>query len=86
MAPNCTFPSVRRAVGLLICPTPGQKVNVEGYVKSDNVRHAGITSELRPTGNSLINLQCRLPNDRAHTLKAWGSYQFNNGLRIAPIC
>jgi len=56
--------------------------NHEGYVKSDNAQDdAGITQNFDQPG-LVDNSLGRLPNDRAHTLKAWGSYQFNNGLRL----
>jgi len=58
------------------------KGNHEGYVKSDNGQDdAGITQNFDQPG--LVDASFgRLPNDRTHTLKGWGSYQFNNGLRI----
>jgi len=56
--------------------------NHEGYVKSDNAQDdAGITQNFDQPG-LVDNSYGKLPNDRAHTLKAWGSYQFNNGLRL----
>ncbi len=56
--------------------------NHEGYVKSDNAQDdAGITQNFDQPG-LVDNSYGLLPNDRAHTLKAWGVYQFDNGLRI----
>ena len=56
--------------------------NHEGYVKSDNGQDdAGITTNFDQPG--LVDFsKGELPNSRAHTLKAYGSYAFNNGLRI----
>jgi hypothetical protein len=56
--------------------------NHEGYVISDIAQDdAGITQNFDQPG--LTDFQDgNLPNDRTHTLKAWGSYEFNNGLRI----
>ncbi len=58
------------------------KGNHEGYVKSDNGQDdAGITTNFDQPG--LVDFSSgRLPNDRTHTFKAWGSYQFDNGLRL----
>jgi len=58
------------------------KGNHEGYVKSDNGQDdAGITTNFDQPG--LVDFASgRLPNDRTHTFKAWGSYQFDNGLSI----
>lgn len=58
------------------------KGNHEGYVKSDNGQDdAGITTNFDQPG--LVDFSNgRLPNDRTHTFKAWGSYQFDNGLSI----
>lgn len=58
------------------------KGNHEGYVKSDNGQDdAGITQNFDQPG-LVDNSFGRLPNDRTHTVKGWGSYEFNNGLRI----
>jgi hypothetical protein len=58
------------------------KGNHEGYVKSDNGQDdAGITQNFDQPG--LVDFSNgRLPNDRTHTVKAFGSYQFDNGLRV----
>lgn len=58
------------------------KGNHEGYVKSDNGQDdAGITQNFDQPG--LVDYSYGpLPNDRTHTVKAWGTYQFNNGLRV----
>ncbi|MDD9890635.1 MAG: TonB-dependent receptor [Gammaproteobacteria bacterium] len=57
--------------------------NHEGYVKSDNAQDdAGITQNFDQPG--LVDFSYgRLPNDRTHTLKAWGTYEFNNGIRVS---
>jgi outer membrane receptor protein involved in Fe transport len=52
--------------------------NHEGYVKSDNAQDdAGITQNFDQPG-LVDNSFGRLPNDRPHTIKAWGSYQIND--------
>ncbi|WP_295800580.1 TonB-dependent receptor [uncultured Microbulbifer sp.] len=54
--------------------------NHEGYVKSDNGQDdAGITTSFDQPGLT-DGSYGYLPNDRRWTLKAWGSYQFDNGL------
>lgn len=56
--------------------------NHEGYVKSDNGQDdAGITQNFDQPGLT-DNSYGELPNHRSHTLKAYGSYEFNNGLRL----
>jgi len=56
--------------------------NHEGYVKSDNGQDdAGITQNFDQPG--LVDFSYGdLPNDRRHTIKAYGSYQLDNGLRF----
>ena len=56
--------------------------NHEGYVISDIAQDdAGITQNFDQPG--LTDYQDGpLPNDRTHTFKAFGSYEFNNGFRI----
>ena len=56
--------------------------NHEGYVISDIAQDdAGITQNFDQPGLTDFT-DGPLPNDRTHTLKAFGSYDFNNGLRI----
>lgn len=56
--------------------------NHEGYVKSDNGQDdAGITTNFDQPGLT-DNSYGALPNSRAHTLKAFGSYELSNGLRL----
>ena len=56
--------------------------NHEGYVKSDNGQDdAGITQNFDQPG-LVDNSYGELPNSRAHTLKGYGSYEFDNGLRL----
>jgi len=56
--------------------------NHEGYVKSDNAQDdAGITQNFDQPGLT-DNAKGNLPNDRRHTIKAWGTYEFNSGLRV----
>jgi len=56
--------------------------NHEGYVKSDNAQDdAGITQNFDQPG--LVDGSFgKLPNDRTHTFKAYGTYQFDNGIRL----
>lgn len=56
--------------------------NHEGYVKSDNGQDdAGITQNFDQPG--LVDFSYgNLPNDRRHTIKAYGNYQMDNGLRF----
>ncbi len=56
--------------------------NHEGYVKSDNGQDdAGITQNFDQPG--LVDASYgNLPNDRRHTLKVYGTYQLDNGLRF----
>ncbi len=57
--------------------------NHEGYVKSDNAQDdAGITQNFDQPGLVDASLGL-LPNDRTHTVKAWGTYEFGNGLRAS---
>lgn len=56
--------------------------NHEGYVKSDNGQDdAGITTNFDQPGLT-DHSQGNLPNDRRHTIKAYGSYALENGLRF----
>ncbi|MFA0813866.1 TonB-dependent receptor [Microbulbifer epialgicus] len=56
--------------------------NNEGYVKSDNEQDdAGITSNFDVVGLSEGSYG-NLPNDRRHTIKAFGTYAFDMGLRV----
>ncbi len=56
--------------------------NHEGYVKSDNGQDdAGITQNFDQPG-LVDNSDGNLPNDRRHTVKVWGSYQLDNGVRF----
>ncbi|MDH3273367.1 MAG: TonB-dependent receptor [Gammaproteobacteria bacterium] len=56
--------------------------NHEGYVKSDNGQDdAGITQNFDQPGLT-DNSDGNLPNDRRHTIKAFGTYQLDNGLRF----
>lgn len=56
--------------------------NHEGYVKSDNAQDdAGITVNFDQPG-LVDNSSGKLPNDRTHTFKAYGTYQFDNGIRL----
>lgn len=56
--------------------------NHEGYVKSDNGQDdAGITQNFDQPG-LVDNSYGNLPNDRRHTIKAFGTYQFENGFRL----
>lgn len=56
--------------------------NHEGYVKSDNGQDdAGITTSFDQPG-LLDGASGFLPNDRRHTIKAYGIYQFDNGIRV----
>ena len=58
------------------------KGNHEGYVKSDNGQtDAGLTSSFDQPGLT-DGSYGYLPNDRRWTVKAWGSYQFQNGLMV----
>jgi len=56
--------------------------NHEGYVKSDNGQDdAGITQNFDQPG--LVDFSYgNLPNDRRHTIKVYGSYQLDNGIRF----
>jgi hypothetical protein len=56
--------------------------NHEGYVKSDNGQDdAGITQNFDQPG--LVDFSYGdLPNDRRHTIKTYGTYQLENGLRF----
>jgi outer membrane receptor protein involved in Fe transport len=56
--------------------------NHEGYVKSDNGQDdAGITQNFDQPG--LVDYsEGNLPNDRRHTIKLYGTYQLENGLRF----
>ncbi len=56
--------------------------NHEGYVKSDNGQDdAGITQNFDQPG--LVDFSYgNLPNDRRHTVKLYGTYQLDNGLRF----
>lgn len=56
--------------------------NNEGYVRSDNGQDdAGLTTNFDQPG---LNDGSRglLPNDRRHTLKAWGTYAVNDNFRL----
>lgn len=56
--------------------------NHEGYVKSDNGQDdAGITTNFDQPGLTDASYG-NLPNDRRHTIKAYGSYALENGLRF----
>ena len=56
--------------------------NHEGYVKSDNGQDdAGITQNFDQPGLT-DGAGGNLPNDRRHTVKVYGSYQLDNGLRF----
>ncbi|MFI2811459.1 MULTISPECIES: TonB-dependent receptor [Microbulbifer] len=56
--------------------------NNEGYVRSDNGQDdAGLTTNFDQPG-LLDGGYGNLPNDRRHTLKAFGTYQFDMGLRL----
>jgi len=56
--------------------------NHEGYVKSDNGQDdAGITQNFDQPGLT-DNSYGDLPNDRRHTIKTYGAYQLDNGLRF----
>ena len=56
--------------------------NHEGYVKSDNAQDdAGITTSFDQPGITDFSFG-RLPNDRTHTIKAWGTYAINDNLQI----
>jgi len=56
--------------------------NHEGYVKSDNGQDdAGITTSFDQPGLT-DNSNGDLPNDRRNTLKLYGTYQLDNGLRL----
>lgn len=56
--------------------------NHEGYVKSDNGQDdAGITQNFDQPG-LVDNSYGNLPNDRRHTIKVYGSYQLENGIRF----
>ena len=56
--------------------------NHEGYVKSDNGQDdAGITQNFDQPG-LVDHSYGNLPNDRRHTIKVYGSYQLENGLRF----
>ncbi|MGB5245848.1 MAG: hypothetical protein WBN34_04810, partial [Woeseia sp.] len=56
--------------------------NHEGYVKSDNGQDdAGITQNFDQPGLT-DNSYGNLPNDRRHTIKVFGSYQLENGVRF----
>jgi hypothetical protein len=56
--------------------------NHEGYVKSDNGQDdAGITQNFDQPGLTDFSYG-NLPNDRRHTVKVFGTYQLENGLRF----
>lgn len=56
--------------------------NNEGYVRSDNGQtDAGLTTNYDQPGLT-DGAYGNLPNDRRHTVKAYGSYEFDMGLRI----
>lgn len=56
--------------------------NHEGYVKSDNGQDdAGITQNFDQPGLTDFSYG-NLPNDRRHTIKVYGTYQLENGLRF----
>ncbi len=56
--------------------------NHEGYVKSDNGQDdAGITQNFDQPGLTDFSYG-NLPNDRRHTIKAFGTFQFENGFRL----
>jgi len=56
--------------------------NNEGYVRSDNGQSdAGLTTNFDQPG-LVDGGYGNLPNDRRHTLKAFGTYQFEMGLRV----
>ena len=56
--------------------------NNEGYVRSDNGQDdAGLTTNFDQPG-LLDGGKGNLPNDRRHTVKAFGTYQFDMGLRM----
>ena len=56
--------------------------NHEGYVKSDNAQDdAGITTSFDQPGITDFSFG-RLPNDRTHTFKAWGSYSLTENLQL----
>ena len=57
--------------------------NHEGYVRSDNAQDdAGITINFDQPGLTDLSYG-NLPNDRRHTVKAYGSYALDNGLRFS---
>jgi outer membrane receptor protein involved in Fe transport len=56
--------------------------NNEGYVRSDNGQDdAGLTTNFDQPGLTDFG-SGNLPNDRRHTLKMFGSYQLENGIRL----
>jgi hypothetical protein len=56
--------------------------NNEGYVRSDNGQDdAGITTNFDQPGLTDFAYG-NLPNDRRHTIKVFGTYQMDNGLRL----
>ena len=56
--------------------------NNEGYVRSDNGQDdAGLTTNFDQPG-LLDGGYGNLPNDRRHTIKAYGNYAFDMGLRV----
>lgn len=61
------------------------KGNTEGYVKSDiGQDDAGISQDFDYPG-LMEGSEGYLPNDRRHTLKAWGSYQVNDEWRFGAL-
>jgi len=56
--------------------------NNEGYVRSDNGQDdAGLTTNFDQPGLTDFG-SGNLPNDRRHTVKLWGTYQMDNGVRF----
>jgi len=56
--------------------------NNEGYVRSDNGQDdAGLTTNFDQPGLTEYG-SGNLPNDRRHTVKFWGTYQMDNGIRF----
>jgi len=56
--------------------------NNEGYVRSDNGQDdAGLTTNFDQPGLTDFG-SGNLPNDRRHTVKMYGSYQLENGIRL----
>ncbi len=69
--------------GLFASYTLGESIgNYEGWVRSDNGQDdAGITN-LFDTEDMTRGSYGPLPNDRRHTIKAWGNYRINDSLTV----